>query len=383
MKNKISKSIIYGVAAIIVLIFVFFESSVLNVKAQVDGNFLIKLSTFEINFGTVFPQEKLNKELTVSFDDSFYQLNQGDRVVYKLKEQLKLLPTGGGYYPDLCQFLDEEVDNIPSDSLKPEFLTLVSDESDIVKAKLTVPCFEGECELGYAGPILAQSLKGKIFGCDLWIEVMDVFFVDQVAGLWYFNEGTGNFAYDTSGNGNHGTLINNPTWMPGTHLSFDGANDYVDVPGIANNPSVITQEVWIKTTFPGGPWGWNVIMTKRHVDDGSDWATLTIYNGHAVIQVDDRGYAADIHEGTTQVNDGNWHQIVGVKDGCNYLIYVDGKLENSFVDCYPLGGSPYNLHIGHHGAWGNFFNGAIDSVRVYYRALNPSEIQQHFLEGRR
>lgn len=174
MKNKISKSIIYGVAVIIVLIFVFFEISVLNVEAQVDDNFLIKLSTWEIQFGTVFPQEILNKELTVSFDDSFYQQNEATSVDYKLSEQLKPLPTGG-YYPDLCPFLDEEVDGNPYSSGQTESLTLTTDESDLVKVKLTVPCFAGKCELGYTGPVLDLSLNGKTFGCDLWVEVTNIY----------------------------------------------------------------------------------------------------------------------------------------------------------------------------------------------------------------
>jgi len=174
MKNKISKSKIYGVAVIIVLIFVFFEVTVLTVKAQVDENFLIKLSTWEIQFGTVFPQEILNKQLTVSFDDYFYQQNDATSVDYKLNEQLKPLPTGG-YYPDLCPFLDEEVDGKPYSSGQIESLTLTSDESDLIEVKLTVPCFAGKCELGYVGPVLDLSLNGKTFGCDLWVEVTNIY----------------------------------------------------------------------------------------------------------------------------------------------------------------------------------------------------------------
>jgi len=174
MENKRSKSKTYGVAAIIALILVLFEITVLTVNAQVDETFLIKLSTWEVQFGTVFPQEILNKQLTVSFDDSFYQQNEATTVEYRLIEQLKPLPTGG-YYPDLCPFLDEEVDGQPYSPGQTESLILTNDESDLVKVKLTVPCFKGKCELGYVGPVLDPSLNDKTFGCDLWVEVTSIY----------------------------------------------------------------------------------------------------------------------------------------------------------------------------------------------------------------
>jgi len=51
---------------------------------------------------------------------------------------------------------------------------------------------------------------------------------------WKFDEGKGNIAYDSSGNGNNGTISQwRPTWVHGkfgSALSFDGVDDYVEVP---------------------------------------------------------------------------------------------------------------------------------------------------------
>ena len=53
-----------------------------------------------------------------------------------------------------------------------------------------------------------------------------------LTGLWELNEGYGTTAYDSSGNNNHGTLLNGPTWttdaMDDFALSFDGAGDMID-----------------------------------------------------------------------------------------------------------------------------------------------------------
>lgn len=75
---------------------------------------------------------------------------------------------------------------------------------------------------------------------------------------WLLNENTGLYAYDSSGLGNHGTLINmadppTPTsgWGAGPHggaLAFDGSNDYGvcgQSPGIINQ---VTFEIWLRAT---------------------------------------------------------------------------------------------------------------------------------------
>ena len=54
-----------------------------------------------------------------------------------------------------------------------------------------------------------------------------------LVGWWKFDEGSGSVAYDSSGNGNDGNLMNGPTWTAGKirgALSFDGMNDYVLIP---------------------------------------------------------------------------------------------------------------------------------------------------------
>jgi len=53
----------------------------------------------------------------------------------------------------------------------------------------------------------------------------------NLVGWWKFDEVSGPNAQDSSGNGNDGTLIGNPQWVPGKvggALDFDGDGDYVD-----------------------------------------------------------------------------------------------------------------------------------------------------------
>jgi hypothetical protein len=69
-----------------------------------------------------------------------------------------------------------------------------------------------------------------------------------LVGSWHFNEGSGTVAYDSSGNNNNGNLVNGPTWVDGKFgkaLSFDGVDDYVDIPSgvpsslLGSNPKMV------------------------------------------------------------------------------------------------------------------------------------------------
>ena len=71
-----------------------------------------------------------------------------------------------------------------------------------------------------------------------------------LVGYWSFNEGTGNAAMDSSGNGNTGMLLNGPSWSSGKSglaLALDGANDYVEVSHAQslNLSSALTVSVWV------------------------------------------------------------------------------------------------------------------------------------------
>lgn len=69
---------------------------------------------------------------------------------------------------------------------------------------------------------------------------------ETIAGMWLFDDDGGDVAEDSSGNGNHGDLINNPEWDNGKFgggLAFDGVTTYVDA---GNGPSLdITEEITI------------------------------------------------------------------------------------------------------------------------------------------
>src|SRR2546427_8380874 len=83
---------------------------------------------------------------------------------------------------------------------------------------------------------------------------------------WMFDEGSGTTTYDRSGNGNNGTLVNGPTWVPGVignALSFNGSN-YVQIPdsqslNITGNQFSIS--AWVNPRAQSNPFA--DIVSKR------------------------------------------------------------------------------------------------------------------------
>ncbi len=204
-----------------------------------------------------------------------------------------------------------------------------------------------------------------------------------LVGLWNFDEGAGNTAYDTSGNNNNGTLNNmdNSDWINGrvgTALDFDGNNDYV---GCGNDASLsfgtgnFALEVWMKTnTFiPTGNFS-GIISKFNRPSHSGPW-----------IQLDENEYIifgwTDIIpiQGDTKVNDGKWHHIVAQRTGTTSAeLYLNGILHKSNVTAPSRSSdSSANLDIGRLIHESRYFDGHIDEVRLYNRALTSEEILQH------
>lgn len=197
--------------------------------------------------------------------------------------------------------------------------------------------------------------------------------VEQDSGLvshWKFDGDAG----DSAGS-NHGTLVGHPTWVidpnHGWCLDFDGDGDYVDV---GEDPSLtfteeITLACWIKVRqFDRS---WNAIVTK-----GDDWVLARTRDDNRVaflcVGLTGGGWP-EVYSG--DVNDGNWHHIAGVYDGSKLYIYQDGLDADSKSVGGSIKSSWRRVLIGENGqATDRYWNGMIDDVRLYSRALSADEI---------
>jgi len=183
-------------------------------------------------------------------------------------------------------------------------------------------------------------------------------------------------ATDTSGNGNDGTFMGSPQSVPGKFgqaLEFEG-QDYVQVEGYIPISGAADRAVtaWIKMQADGvqGIVSWGVVSRQNK------WV-LRLDNGRLRCEIE-----GSFVRGDTLLNDGEWHHtgVSFANDGTPQLgdveLYVDGVLEahgesTLEIDTNTTG----NLEIGRNLKNDGFFQGSIDDVRIYDRALTENEIQ--------
>jgi len=212
-----------------------------------------------------------------------------------------------------------------------------------------------------------------------------------LVGCWLLNEGAGGKAHDLSGNNNHGVLTNfafpsTPTsgWNPGRtgiSLSFDGVDDYVKIP---NAPSLdpteeITVMAWL---FLRGTTG----TVQNAVRKESQYLIGWINSSYEFIRwyISTAGVLKFMTCSKTPTElQGNWfHFAETYKSNGEFKGYLNGVLDNSTtLDANPIDTTNNVLYLGREPG-GAYWNGLIDEVRIYNRALTSEEIEAHFLGAR-
>ena len=234
---------------------------------------------------------------------------------------------------------------------------------------------------------IAQPADGVVDVLDLSIlaqEWLSDSLTDGAVAYWKLDETAGAVASDYSVNAYDGTLMNmdESDWVAGVSgnaLSFDGVNDYVQVAGFkgVTGSASRTCMAWVNTSVGG-----DILGYGNNVGIGTKWRFRILSTGTLVVQVG--GYAQTT---SATVNDGNWHHVaVVIPDKPTPLIddielFIDG---NKITDITTAAGTePINtgadntVKIGVYeyvGTGLDYFDGRIDDVRIYDRALSEAEI---------
>lgn len=215
-------------------------------------------------------------------------------------------------------------------------------------------------------------------------------FEEGLMGYWHFDEATSTIAYDASGNGNNGTLTNGPTWQTsascraGECLSFNGTN-YVIGPSsniiTGNNLQTITISAWVKTTATGAQYPVAVKRSSAQSTLISITSNQDLSGNTAIGYLGflTRNYADSAHSwlvASGGYNDGRWHHVVGVVNNMTRTLYIDGiqKGTDSTQGMQKVSGNTAPLYIGSFDNSQLFFNGSVDEVRIYDRALSAQEV---------
>ena len=199
---------------------------------------------------------------------------------------------------------------------------------------------------------------------------------DGLVGYWKMDEGIGTSIVDYSGNNNTGIFSGStpPSWTSGkygTGTSFSSANTYIDIGSTSSvnlTGSNLTISGWVKLDTNTTT---NTLLGKTNqywvvfYPSGSNWQIS--YADSSNWNFANFGYHGSFSSSV-------WHHIAVTKDP-NFLvtIYVDGVKIVSKTFGGNISTQAGNLNIG---GYGNIYglNGYLDEVRLYNRALSPTEI---------
>jgi hypothetical protein len=211
------------------------------------------------------------------------------------------------------------------------------------------------------------------------------------AGLlahWAFDDGSGVTAQDNSGNGHTGTLLGDPKWVTGVigsgALSLDGSDGLVEVGHDASLSlsDTLTITTWVKlndlNTYyfllckqPSGTAGDNY---PGNYEFRTESGTGALQFGHQETE----GEQYTFYTSTSAITAGQWYHVaVTVTKGKFVQFYIDGVDAGSAAQSTNFGVlNQEPVRIGGRKDGYSFFNGFLDDVYLYDRALSAGQVQK-------
>jgi formylglycine-generating enzyme required for sulfatase activity len=209
------------------------------------------------------------------------------------------------------------------------------------------------------------------------------------AGWWRFNEGAGTLAVDSSTWKNNATTVGAPAFTAGresTALALDGLTQYATVPHHDSlNLARFSVEAAVAPSAYTGVWQ-GVALKGWTGDPETNTYDLHLEAAGQVSVAYEHGNGTNVYAKSPQtVPIGAWSQAAGSYDGAALRLYLDHSPAAFTQEANPPGASPNDLFLGamhdDAGVVDRHLTGALDSVRVTSRALEPDEMLHYPMAG--
>jgi N-acetylneuraminic acid mutarotase len=213
--------------------------------------------------------------------------------------------------------------------------------------------------------VVVSNDFGSVESPEILVDINTTWSTDGLVGWWKFDEGSGTVAYDSSGNGNDGSLTGGPTWATGKiggALSFDGVDDYV----LVNKDfgATLTISAWAK---------------RSSGDDLMLWCFGNQQTGPDLYFIQNKLYLNTWDGSANLFGDflpeiNTWYNFSTIISLVETKQYINGTLLGSANYKSPAGKNFY-ISMKEQGQGDYAWNGSVDDVRIYDRALSAEEVQ--------
>jgi hypothetical protein len=217
-----------------------------------------------------------------------------------------------------------------------------------------------------------------------------------LVGLWTFDGNatnwTANTTADSSGGGNNATMNNfSKTKSPvagkiGQAFAFNGSSQYLShahIPELDFGTGDFSVSFWIK---PSGSWGGTTrgIIGQKSNDSAPGWQVYHDAGDTNAVRLrlgDASGNGSDLMG--VAVAPGVWTYVtVERKSGVLYGYSNGAPSGTSIADTKNVSGGSANFNIGYADTWTAYYQGSLDDVRIYNRALSAQEVAALYAMGR-
>ena len=180
---------------------------------------------------------------------------------------------------------------------------------------------------------------------------------------------------DASGQGNTGSIVGATRTVAGKFggaLSFNGAGNLVVINDAASLDLTtgMTLEAWVLPAVAQG--GWRTIIQKE-----VDTYLLHASSSSALVPAAGATFGGEVPTifSPSSIVPGQWVHLAASYDGARLRLYINGVEVSSTAQSGSIAVNNLPVRIGGNSPYGEYFNGLIDEVRIYNRALSVGEIQ--------
>jgi len=179
------------------------------------------------------------------------------------------------------------------------------------------------------------------------------------------------------------TLVSDRFGNENSAYYFDGVDDSIIIGSHPLSYKCISVSVWIKTTK--GKNNWRIIDWNSSSGGANEGGFDVGIGGNAMGDPSNVCYVSFRDDkwvgngdyprlnSTSNLADGEWHNIIFVYDGNAYL-YIDGILEDEMERNSALTNVNQHLFIGYYPQSYPYFDGSIDDIKIYNYGLTQEEV---------